>query len=289
MSDVNVVVHSRKSWTSTDPKSVSHNITPEGCTVHWGGNSPWGGKRPEHTRCASILRAYQSYHMNTNGWVDIAYNYAACPHGHVYELRGKGVRSAANGTNSGNQRSYAIVYIAGAGDELTIQGKAAIHEAAKQLGEPLKWVHSDWKSTGCPGDDIRAWKATGWDIDADVSSFPTPLAPSAPSPSPSTSSDWQSRIIADMKTLKLNKVTSDSRTYVRGQAMRTVQGALLARGYGPDGLVDRRTGKPDGIGGPATRRYVGMFQKKYRTGKPSNPNSPDYIVGSGTWRKLLGA
>lgn len=32
-----------------------------------------------------------------------------------------------------------------------------------------------------------------------------------------------------------------------------VQGLLLARGHGPEGLVDRRTGRPDGLRGPATR------------------------------------
>lgn len=167
-------------------RALSSNITPTGTTSHYGGPSPWGSTADrsswerfaattDHSRCPSIVRAWHDYHRS-KGWAGLAYTSCVCPHGVRYEGRGPGKRTGANGTNDGNQRSYAVVYIAGDVDPLTDPAKVAFLDEGHRLGHPLRWDHSDWKATACAGDPIRAWEATGW------------AAPAAP-PNPPTQED----------------------------------------------------------------------------------------------------
>lgn len=172
MSDV--TFHTRDDWGARPRKGTPSKISSEGITVHYGGESPWGGSNvdrssggafmadTDHNRCASILRAWQDFHMNSKGWSDIAYNSAFCPHGHVYDLRGPGIRSGANGTNAGNSRSVAFVYIGGGDDPLTEPAKRAAHAEAVRFRQSLWRNHSDWKSTQCAGNPIKLWQSQGW-------------------------------------------------------------------------------------------------------------------------------
>lgn len=150
------------------PRSISTNIAPtEGCTLHYGGDAV-GGFPWDHSRCPSIWRAWQAFHMDTHGWSDIAYNGGICPHGFILEGRWLGVRSAAQGTNEGNLRSYALVYLGGVGEALTDAAKIAFldaieifrHAASRPAGAPVH-DHRDWHSTSCPGDDLLAWHRAG--------------------------------------------------------------------------------------------------------------------------------
>jgi hypothetical protein len=74
-------------------------------------------------------------------------------------------------------------------------------------------------------------------------------------------------------------------TPCKDAGVRQLQGLLLAAGYGPDGLIDDG-GHPDGSAGSGTRAVLGVFQT--RTGTGNKDGSPDYIVGEGTWKALLG-
>lgn len=168
---------SRANWGARRPKGRSTSIKPEGLTLHWGGPSPWKGSGFDHNRCPSIVRAWQNYHMDGRGWFDIAYNAIVCPHGYVFEGRWRGARSAANGTNSGNYRSYAACYLGGQGDPLTDAAKLGFHEAARLLGKQIRWSHRDWKPTACPGDELATWVANG-------AGRPVWVDPSEPPPQP---------------------------------------------------------------------------------------------------------
>lgn len=167
----------RDEWGAKRPKATPATITNEGQTLHHGGGSPWpasvdrsNGARfaatTDHNSCPAICRAWQAFHMapepGGRGWNDIAYNSLFCPHGVRFEGRGPGKRSGANGTNTGNSRSCASVYIAGTGDPLTDQAKMAALDEAIRFGTHLRWQHSDWKSTECAGDHIRNWQSAGW-------------------------------------------------------------------------------------------------------------------------------
>lgn len=159
-------LHSRAEVGLRAPRARPSNITPRHLTGHYGGPAP--ARWPwSHARCPTIWKSWQDYHMRPGGLgvkdgaADIGYTSGVCPHGHRYEGRGPGVRSGGNGTNAGNQNSYACVYIAGEGTPLTDDAKRAFLDEARRLKVPLNRSHSDWKPTECPGSPLRAWIRAG--------------------------------------------------------------------------------------------------------------------------------
>lgn len=69
----------------------------------------------------------------------------------------------------------------------------------------------------------------------------------------------------------------------RGRTSTTiarVQGLLLSRGYGPDGLVSSKTGRPDGIDGSATEAAFSAFKRA--VGLPG-----DTVLDAQTWSLLI--
>jgi hypothetical protein len=150
----------RAEWGARAPRVRHPNITPGngGVTVHYVGGVPVA--RAEHADCARQVRAIQNHHMDTNGWADIAYSHLVCVHGYVFEGRGPGQRTAANGTPEGNQNWYAVCGLvggsAGTYDPVTPELVAAFHWAIAQLrvaggaGDGIN-RHMDHKPTDCPG------------------------------------------------------------------------------------------------------------------------------------------
>lgn len=188
-------IHTRDEIGLVRPRSVTSISRVEGTTSHYAGPSDWRQKgidrssparfrdTTDHARCAAIMRAHQAFHMGPQrGWSDYAYSGAFCPHGYGYLGRGRGVRTAANGTSDGNDRSYALQYMgAGPDDPLTIEAKRAAIDMAAYLGEPLRWEHSDWKPTACSGPQIRPWRRAGFPRPAGGAT-PTPASPPAITP-----------------------------------------------------------------------------------------------------------
>jgi hypothetical protein len=120
--------------------------------------------------------------MDNNGWTDIAYNALACPHGYVFEGRGPGKRSAANGTNTANNTSAVVCYLGGQGDPFTTEGAQAMTDAAAWLGAPILKGHRDWYNTACPGDEIYQWITTGAPAPGPAPPSPALGAPAFPYP-----------------------------------------------------------------------------------------------------------
>ena len=145
------------------PRSISRNITPQhgGSTVHYaGGDQNVSPLLSGHTRCVALWRGYQNYHMSSRGYADVAYNAGFCQHGYAFAGRGLGIRSGANGTNSGNQNFYAFCWIGGEGETPTRAALDAlewlIRDARRQGGAGRRVVPHSWhKSTGCPGGNLR--------------------------------------------------------------------------------------------------------------------------------------
>lgn len=148
--------HTRDQWGARPPEAKS-TINPSSRTTHWNGNEIFGydGVIADHNRCFSLVRGIQNYHMDHNGWSDIAYNGVVCPHGFLFEGRGYGIRSAANGTNSANSQSEAFCYLGGQNNPFTNEGKSVFAELGVTLG------HRDWYNTACPGDEIYGWIQSG--------------------------------------------------------------------------------------------------------------------------------
>lgn len=150
---------SRSQASLRPPRSISRNIAPQegGVTAHYaGGPQRISPLLQGHTRCVNLWRAYQNHHMDTNGFADIAYTGGYCQHGYVFAGRGSGIRTAANGTNSGNYRFYAVCWIGGEGEAPTAAAFAAlawwIRELRRAAAAGKRVVPHSWhKGTGCPG------------------------------------------------------------------------------------------------------------------------------------------
>lgn len=153
-----------REWGANPSKEATRDSHPIGSTLgvtfHWTGPGfgwPW-----PHSRCFRLVRSIERHHEYGNGWGDIAYNLLPCPHGYVFEGRGVGVRSAANGYFEVNDDWYAVCYLGGVGDRFTAAGRGAMVDAVQLLREkgnagPRVNGHRDHKSTTCPGDTIYDW------------------------------------------------------------------------------------------------------------------------------------
>ena len=166
--DYGVRLITRAEWGARAPKSWTKINASYGSTGHWEGPElgwPWG-----HASCFSKVRGIQNFHMDSRGWEDIAYSGVTCGHGYVFEGRGPGKRTAANGTNVGNNTAYALCYLGGIDDGFTDEGELAMAAGFNWLQSeggagPHRNGHRDWKSTVCPGDEIYTWIHLGQPID----------------------------------------------------------------------------------------------------------------------------
>lgn len=155
----------RSQWGARAPRSSTYLSASiqKGLAFHWEG--PHMGSF-SHDKCDDKIRTIQTFHMDSRGWADIAYNFVVCPHGYVFEGRGWGKRSAANGTNSCNDVYTAVCYLGGQGDSFTTAAKEQMVdlrvEWERRYGRKAGFVpHSACVATECPGAEIRAWLASG--------------------------------------------------------------------------------------------------------------------------------
>lgn len=145
---------SRGTWGARRPKSRTALTPSFGVTVHYEG--PHLGEY-DHASCPSKVRGIQAFHMDQRGWADIAYTAIICRHGYTFECRWTGVRTAANGTNPGNDGAYAVCLLIGVDDTLPGVMLGELIETIDYLNNDARVGqnvngHRDWKATACPGD-----------------------------------------------------------------------------------------------------------------------------------------
>ncbi|RAQ54340.1 N-acetylmuramoyl-L-alanine amidase [Aspergillus flavus] len=148
---------SRAEWKARAPKEAYKPMTDaKGVKVHYLGPQ-FSGK--QHSECDDFMRSVQNQHMDESpeDYFDIAYNLAVCEHGYVFDGRGKGHRSGANGDVQLNSDHYAV---------LAFLGKSGVTEPTKEqiiglqdsiaylrragAGDEIKG-HRDGYNTECPG------------------------------------------------------------------------------------------------------------------------------------------
>ena len=162
----------RSEWGARNPRERLGLNTAglRGMAVHYSGGL--AERKEDHAACDDVVRSIQNFHMDGQGWVDIAYSFLPCMHGYVYEGRGWGTRTAANGTNAGNAQYHAVCFLGGDKadrDDVTDAGRLALHSviAEGKAKYPHAWEvrpHSDFRSTACPGNEIRDWLRAGMPV-----------------------------------------------------------------------------------------------------------------------------
>lgn len=143
--------------------------TANGVKVHYEGTAVSTKLLTDHGLCISEWKAIRASHLaNTQeNYSDVAYNYAACPHGYLLEGRGLRKRTGANGNATLNAAHYAIVGLVGSSG-LTKPTDDMLHAIrdgiellrANGAGSEIKG-HRDGYATACPGAELYAWVQQG--------------------------------------------------------------------------------------------------------------------------------
>lgn len=250
---------SRAAWGARAPKRITRIAGPvRGVAGHYEG-SGLGSYPPDSV--AAIVRQIQNFHMDTRGWDDIAYSALVDRFGRVWEGRGPGRRSAANGTNDSNDHYYAVCLIMGPADTLTPDMKRGWLDARAWLqthgnAGPETPPHSTFIATACPG-PARNWFLNGCPAPGD-SPTPTP----APTPQPDNNDYSVETEVAQLPTVQQGS---------NGQFVRICQGLLVANG---------RSVGVDGDFGAKTTAALTDFQGAVGL-------DTDGVCGPKTWRRLL--
>ncbi|ELS58326.1 N-acetylmuramoyl-L-alanine amidase [Streptomyces viridochromogenes] len=141
----------------------------KGVKVHYEGAPVSTKLLDDHDLCIARWKSIRAAHLANpkENYSDIAYNYGACPHGHLLEGRGLRKRTGANGNQDLNRAHYAIVGLVGS-EGLTKPTDAmlgAIRDGIELLrrhgaGNEIKG-HKDGFATACPGKHLYAWVRDG--------------------------------------------------------------------------------------------------------------------------------
>lgn len=137
----------------------------EGLALHWPGDEV---RRETVDAVKVALRAWQTMHIEVNGWRDIAYQAAVDQAGNHYRLRGLRYQSAANGDEDVNDRYGALLLVLGIGE----RPSAAMVATTRRLVVRHQSIfprskgtvpHSAIRptATACPGDHVRKLITTG--------------------------------------------------------------------------------------------------------------------------------
>jgi hypothetical protein len=158
-----MTLHPRRDWTST-PAADAHPFEPtavRGTAVHWNGPPV-----PESalTDPRSYLEGVRRFHVGTNGWSDIAYNFAVDQRGDIWTLRGMRHMSGANGDSTVNAQWVAVLAIIGVGQKPSPSMLEGIKTVAGMVRDEYPrgdrvTTHQAIRptSTACPGPDLIPW------------------------------------------------------------------------------------------------------------------------------------
>src|SRR5688572_5850466 len=180
----------RAEWGARNPRSkLKVNVDNVlGTIVHYSGAA--AERKDDHAYCDDVVRSIQSFHMDSNGWDDIGYNWLGCMHGVVFEGRGWDIRGAHAGTNIGNTQYMGYCFLGGDKidrDDVTKPGRDAVRYIAQQCDNRYRFGnlnkgHRDFNNTACPGNELYAWVTAGMPMDPSdpIPELPEDIVVSAP-------------------------------------------------------------------------------------------------------------
>lgn len=147
-------------------KAPDQAVPVKGFKIHYEGT---GVPEGSHAGCATRWNMIRNSHLaNTaEGYSDVAYNWAVCQHGYVFEGRGWGKQTGANGSQSLNRPHNAILWMGGDAG-VTVPSPAAVsaikglirHLRTKGAGNEILG-HRDGYATSCPGDPMYSLVKSG--------------------------------------------------------------------------------------------------------------------------------
>lgn len=154
---------SRFAWQARAPKRVDEITPAQVDTIYFHYSAADADEQESHVNCAARVRGIQNYHIDRQGWNDIAYSFLVCKHGYVFEGRGYGVHPAATGAD--NSHSLAVCFLGDDTvnrDDVTPNGRRALVDITQQIEAWARKTlayrgHRDAMSTRCPGDEIHAY------------------------------------------------------------------------------------------------------------------------------------
>ena len=161
----------RKDWGAVSPTSGGHTYVGKekktGIAWHWSGNPTKLSSASAHSSCLNLVKAWQNYHMKTNGWRDIGYHVLICPHGRVIEGC-QGLDTSAAHAYMHNTELYGVQFMYGEGERMSgamsPSGHEVYHALVAHKGGPLKEMgHGEVpdNSTACPGPEVLKWYKAG--------------------------------------------------------------------------------------------------------------------------------
>lgn len=143
-----VRIYSRADWGARAPRCASGTATPNRATIHHTVTPTNDSMSPP-----ARLRQIQAFHMFTNGWCDIGYNYLVSRDGRVWRGRGaKTVGAHVTNNNTGNVGiSFMGTYTS------TAPSKAQECSAARLL----RRLHMDYPAIALTRSDVKGHRQYG--------------------------------------------------------------------------------------------------------------------------------
>jgi len=173
-------VYTRDEWGAQSPTAAYRYARATHLAIHHTAAASHGAA-DTWDECAAAVRAIQDFHMETNGWIDIGYNYLICQTGDVFRGRedendDRDVVGAHDGFNEGS------VGTAGLGFFHPPENQRPTDELVGRFADLFAWIaserdidpdgrdtyagygatvrtvygHREVKSTACPGDELYA-------------------------------------------------------------------------------------------------------------------------------------
>lgn len=312
-----LVTRSALGWPASAAPSQS---ATKGVKVHYTGGAVSTKLSTDHDLCLVEWKNIRKSHLanTTENYSDVAYNYAACPHGYLMEGRGLRKRTGANGNQTLNTSHYAIIGLVGSSG-LTKPNEAMLHAIRDGIellrkngaGSEIKG-HRDGYATACPGGPLYEWVKDG---------APRPGGGTTPPPAPPAGTtkthtvvkgDTLTSIAAKYKTTVAKLVSlnglKDPNTISVGQKLKVPGTATPPKpAYEPfPGSAFFHTGRSSPIITALGRRLVALgFGDHYSAGpgpswtnadkknvaafqrsKPELAGDADGIPGPKTWELL---
>lgn len=249
-----MMIITRAEWGARAPRARTHTA--------WGSRTRFVTHYSGANRNQSV-RAIQNYHMDTNGWVDIGYNFLVDRDAHIFEGRGWDVVGAHVANH--NTESIGVCHIGQDGDhtEASLRAIRWLYDLATARGGGRalrKNGHRDIGSTDCPGNQLEAWVHAGMVVD-----LASPVPPSTANPllvdgvlGPRTISKWQAR----MGTPIDGEISTPSKLVGAVQELLNakVHAALVVDGIGirQDGKVYKTTRALQDYLGSGTDGYLSV-------------------------------